>query len=161
MITGTGNAPVRLVLLLTQVVFQSSIFLFLYFDNLAFQNDLRLGWFFASRRTTTFSFHLPIPNSHPATCIIQCRNYITAPALPFYILVQTFHFQFRRFSFFFRKRKNNSCFYKRTQSILTKFCKRTYSLVITRASVALELLSSTPRGSKYCRIYRLCAFSGR
>ena len=39
--------------------------------------------------------------------------------------------------------------------------ERACSLVVTRASVAPEVLGSTPHGSEYSGILRRCAFSGR
>ncbi|KAL6598793.1 hypothetical protein ACP70R_046053 [Stipagrostis hirtigluma subsp. patula] len=39
--------------------------------------------------------------------------------------------------------------------------ERACSLVVTRASVAPQVLGSTSRGSEFSRIYRHCAFSGR
>ena len=39
--------------------------------------------------------------------------------------------------------------------------ERVCSLVVTRASVAHEVLGSTPCGSEFFRILRCCAFSGR
>ena len=40
-------------------------------------------------------------------------------------------------------------------------CERICSLVVTRASVASEVLGSTLQGKEYSRIKRRCAFNGR